>query len=80
MKVYYDYENNEILTEEEAIEYVKKEFLDDDYVLWEFISNNVCYNEIIDNLSQDFLKDITEELTKNQLKNPDYFLVREIPD
>ena len=80
MKVYYDYENNEILTEEEAIEYVKKEFLDDDYVLWEFISNNVCYNEIIDNLSQDFLKDITEELTKNQLKNPDYFLVREFPD
>ena len=80
MKIYYDYENNEILTEEETIEYVKKEFLDDDYVLWEFISNNVCYNEIIDNLSQDFLKDITEELIKNRLENPDYFLVREFPD
>ena len=75
MKIYYSFDTCRILTEEEAIEYVKKEFFDDDYAQWEFISNNCCYKE----LSQDFLKNI-KELIKNRLENPDYFLVREFPD
>ena len=80
MKVYYDYENEEILTEEEAIKYVKEEILNDDYGIWEFITDNYYYEEIMSHLSQDFLEEITEELIKNRLENPDYFLVREIPD
>ena len=80
MKVYYDYKNDEIVTEEEATKYVKEEILDDDYALWEFITDNYYYEAIMSHLSQDFLKEITEELIKNRLENPDYFLVREFPD
>ena len=117
MRVYYSFDTNRILTEEEATKYIKEElsdddngiwefisnscccdevmenlpqdFLedakkeisdDDDYDLWDFISNNYFYEEIIKILSQDFLENVTEELIKNQLENPDYFLVREFPD
>ena len=80
MKVYYDYENEEILTEEEATKYVKEKILNDDYVIWEFITENYYYEAIMPHLSQDFLKEITEELIKDRLENPDYFLVREFPD
>ena len=80
MKVYYDYENEKILTEEEATKYVKEEILNDDYGIWEFITDNYYYEVIMSALSQDFLKQITEELIKNRLENPDYFLVREFPD
>lgn len=80
MKVYYDYENEEILTEEEATKYVKEKILNDDYGIWEFITENYYYEAIMSHLSQDFLKEITEELIKNRLENPDYFLVREFPD
>lgn len=80
MRVYYDYKNDEIVTEEEATKYVKEEILDDDYALWEFITDNYYYGAIMSHLSQDFLKEIVEELIKNRLENPDYFLVREFPD
>ena len=80
MKVFYDYQNDEILTEKEARENIKEEILDNNYALWEFITDNYYYEEIMSHLSQDFLKEITEELIKNRLENPDYFLVREIPD
>lgn len=80
MRVYYDYKNDEIVTEEEATKYVKEEILDDDYALWEFITDNYYYGAIMSHLSQDFLKEIIEELIKNRLENPDYFLVREFPD
>lgn len=80
MKIFYDYENEEILTEEEATKYVKEEILNDDYALWEFITDNYYHGVIMSHLSQDFLKEITEELIKNRLENPDHFLVREFPD
>ena len=114
MKVYYNYDIRQIQTEQEARKYVKEEILNDDYGIWEFIIDNYCYDEIMENLPQDFLEDIkeeisddddydlysdnycydeiianlsrgflenvTEELIKNRLENPDYFLVREIPD
>ena len=80
MKIYYDYEREELLTEQEAKEYTKEDVLNDDYGIWEFITDNYCYNKIMENLSPDFLDNITKELTKNRLENPDYFLVREFPD
>ena len=80
MKVYYDYEREELLTEQEAKEYTKEDVLNDDYSIWEFITDNYYYGVIMSHLSQDFLKEITEELIKDRLENPDYFLVREFPD
>ena len=80
MKIYYSLDTSRILTEEEATKYVKEQISDDDYALWEFITDNYCYNKIMENLSPDFLDNITKELTKNRLENPDYFLVREFPD
>lgn len=80
MKIYYSFDTNRIMTEEEATKYIKEELSDDDYGIWEFISDNYFYEEIIEKLSQDFLENVTEELIKNRLKNPDYFLVREFPN
>ena len=80
MKIYYSFDTNRIMTEEEATKYIKEELSDDDYGIWEFISDNYFYEEIIEKLSQDFLENVTEELIKNRFENPDYFLVREFPD
>ena len=80
MKIYYSFDTNRIMTEEEATKYIKEELSDDDYGIWEFISDNYCYEEIMENLPHDFLKEITEELIKNRLENQDCFLTREIPD
>ena len=80
MKIYYSFDTSRILTEEEAIEYVKEEILDDNYGIWEFITENYSYTEVMDGLSRNFFDDVIEELIKNRLKNPDCFLVREIPD
>lgn len=80
MKIYYSFDTCRILTEEEATKYIKEELSDDDYDLWDFISNDYYYEEIIKNLSQGFLANVTEELIKNRLENPDHFLVREFPD
>lgn len=80
MKIFYDYTNDEILTEKEARKNIKEEILDNDYALWEFISDNYYYEAIMKNLSQDFLENIIEELIENRLENPEYFLTKEIPD
>ena len=80
MKIYYDYEREELLTEQEAKEYTKEDVLDDNYGIWEFITENYSYTEVMDRLSRDFFDDVTEEMVKTRLENPNYFLVREIPD
>lgn len=81
MKIFYDYDLNKIVTEEEAIKSVEKEILDnDDYALWEFITDNYRYNEIMKNLSQDFLENIMKRIIEKRLNNEELFLVREIPD
>lgn len=80
MKIYYSFGTNRIMTEEEATKYVKEGILDDDYAIWEFITDNYCYNKIMKNLSQNFLDNIIDELIKNRLENPDDFLTREIPN
>lgn len=63
MKIYYSFDTSRILTEEEATVYIKEEILDDDYGIWEFISNNCCYDEIMENLPQDFLEDVKEKIS-----------------
>lgn len=80
MKVYYDYKREELLTEQEAKEYTKEDILNHNYDIWEFMTDNYYYEAIMSHLSPDFLKEITEELIKNRLESPDYFLVREFPD
>lgn len=80
MKVFYDYANDEILTEKEARKNIKEEIVDNDYALWEFITDNYYYEAIMKNLSQDFLENIIEELIENRLENPEYFLTKEISD
>lgn len=74
MKIYYDYEREELLTEQEAEKYTKEDILNDDYGIWEFITENYYYEAIMSHLSQDFLKEITEELIKTDLKIPTVFL------
>lgn len=76
MKVYYSFDTNRILTEEEATKYIKEELSDDDYDIWEFISNNYCCDEIMENLSQDFLENIKEEISDDD----DYDLLDFISD
>lgn len=80
MKIYYYYETNQILTEEEAETICQKDVSYDNYGIWEFIIDNYSSEEIMENLSKDFLEDAIKELTMNRLENPDYFLVREIHD
>ena len=80
MKIYYDYEREELLTEQEAKEYTKEDVLDDNYGIWEFITGNYSYTEVMDGLSRNFFDDVIEEMVKTRLENPDYFLVREFPN
>lgn len=80
MKVYFNYEQEKLLTEKEAKRYVEEGLLDDDYSIWEFIIDSYPYEKIMENLSQSFLNEVTEELIKERLEDADYFLVREFPD
>jgi DNA-dependent RNA polymerase auxiliary subunit epsilon len=70
MKIYYSFDTNRIMTEEEATKYIKEELSNDDYGIWEFISDNYFYEEIIEKLSQDFLKEITEEISDDDDYDP----------
>ena len=80
MRIYYDYEREELLTEQEAKEYTKEDVLNDNYGIWEFITKNYSYTEVMNGLSRNFFDDVIEEMVKTRLENPDYFLVREFPD
>lgn len=80
MKVYYDYEREELLTEQEAKEYIKEDVLDDNYGIWEFITRNYSYTEVMDGLSRNFFDDVIEEMVKTRLENGEFFCVREFPD
>lgn len=80
MRIYFNYEEEKLLTEQEAKRYVEEGLLDDDYSIWEFIIDSYPYEKIMENLSQSFLNEVTEELIKERLEDADYFLVREFPD
>lgn len=80
MKVYFNYEREELMTEQEARKYLKEDILNDDYDIWEFIIDSYPYEKIMENLPKNFLNEVTEELIKERLEDADYFLVREFPD
>lgn len=80
MRIYFNYEEEKLLTEKEAKRYVEEGLLDDDYSIWEFIIDSYPYEKIMENLSQSFLNEVREELIKERLEDADYFLVREFPD
>lgn len=80
MKIYYSFDTCQILTEEEAKQYIKEKILSDNYKVWEFITDIYSYETIMKNLSRNFLDKVAEDLEKSRLKDTDYFLTREIPD
>lgn len=80
MKIFYDYDLNRILTEEEAKESVRQNVLNDTYALFEFIENNYSCEEILSNFKLDFLESVIEKDVESCLDEDEYFLVREIPD
>ena len=80
MRIFYNYDNDQILTEEEAKENIKEDVLVNSYNIWEFLTNSYSPDEIIENLPQDFLENVIEELIESLLENSNYFLVREFPD
>lgn len=80
MKIFYDYNYNRILTEEEARESIRQNVVDDTYTLFEFIEDNYSCKEILDNLKSDFLESAIKKSVESWLNEDEYFLVREIPD
>ena len=80
MKIFYDYDRNKILTEEEAKESARQNVLNDTYALLEFIKNNYSCEEILDSFKSDFLESVIEKNVESWLNEDEYFLVREIPD
>ena len=80
MRIYYDYEREELLTEQEAKEYTKEDVLNDNYGIWEFITKNYSYTEVMDGLSRNFFDDVIEEMVKTRLENGEFFCIREFPD
>jgi hypothetical protein len=77
MKIYYDYVRQGLLTEQEAKEYTKEDVLDDNYGIWEFITGNYSYTEVMDGLSRNFFDDVIEEMVKMRLENEEFFCVRD---
>ena len=80
MKVYYDYDCNKILTEEEARKSIRKNVENDTSALLEFIEDNYSYEEILSNFKLDFLESIIEKNVESWLNEDECFLVREFPD
>lgn len=80
MKIFYDYDCNKILTEEEARESVRQNVVNDTYALLEFIENNYSCEEILSNFKLDFLESVIEKDVESWLDEDEYFLVREFPD
>lgn len=80
MKIFYDYDRNRILTEEEAEESARENVVNDTYALLEFIEDNYSCEEILSSFKLDFLESVIEKNVESWLNEDEYFLVREIPD
>lgn len=80
MKIFYDYDRNRILTEEEAKESARENVVNDTYALLEFIEDNYSCEEILSNFKLDFLESVIEKDIESWLDEDEYFLVRDIPD
>ena len=77
MKVYYDYEREELMTEEEAREHTKEDILYDDYGMWEFIMDNYSYEKIMDELPRNFIDNVVNEMVNARLESEEHFCVRD---
>lgn len=77
MKIYYDYVNQGLLTEQEAREYTEQDVREDKYGIWEFITEHYPYQEIIGELPRDFVENIINEIVKRRLNNEELFCVRD---
>lgn len=80
MRVFYNYDYDQILTEEEAKKNIEEDVLSNSYNIWEFLTNNYSPDEIMEKLPQNFLENVIEDLIESQLENSSYFLIREFPD
>ena len=80
MKVYYDYVRQELLTEQEEKGYIEQDVWEDIDAIGEFVINHYFYNEIIEKLPPDFIKEIVKTITERRLENKSLFCVREFPD
>lgn len=80
MKVYYDYVREELLTEQEAREYVEQDTREDEYGIWEFITEHFSCSEIIEELPSDFIEEVVRVITERRLDNEELFCVRDFPN
>lgn len=80
MKIFYDYDCNKILTEEEAKESIRQNVVNDTSALLEFIEDNYSREEILSNFKLDFLESVIEKNIESWLNEDECFLVREFPD
>ena len=80
MKIYYDYVRQELLTEQEAKGYTEQDAWEDIDAIGEFVINHYSYNEFIEKLPPDFIKEIVKTITERRLENKNLFCVREFPD
>lgn len=80
MRIFYNYDYDQILTEEEAKKNIEEDVLSNSYNIWEFLTNNYSPDEIMEKLPQNFLENVIEDLIESVLENSSYFLVREFPD
>lgn len=80
MRIFYNYDYDQILTEEEAKKNIEEDVLSNSYNIWEFLTNDYSPDEIMEKLPQNFLENVIEDLIESELENSSYFLVREFPD
>lgn len=80
MKIYYDYEKEKLVTEQEAREYTEEEVWEDEYGIWEFIIDHYSYSEIIENLPPDFIEEVVKTIIERRLDNEELFCVRDFPN
>lgn len=80
MKIYYDYEKEKLVTEQEAREYTEEEVWEDEYGIWDFIIDHYSYSEIIENLPPDFIEEVVKTIIERRLDNEELFCVRDFPN
>ena len=80
MKVYYDYEREKLLTEKEAREYTAEDVWEDEYGIWEFITEHYSCSEIMEELPRDFIEEVGKAIIERRLNSEEHFCVRDFPN
>lgn len=76
MKIYFNYKKEELMTEREARESILEDVREDNYGIWEFITEHYSYPEILKKLPQDFIEEVIEVITERRLNSEEDFCVR----